>query len=191
MGLIVALQHLLVLFGLSLPSIPTPETIVFAINTLVAVFSAINVLTQTNPVYSALFLVANFFCLAVYYLLLDAQFLAAVQIIVYAGAIMVLFLFVVTLLSPGREEGADDRLVGLQVPAVVLALVLGVVVAVSLMVNDIHLGLPPTNPNAALGTVEVVGRQLFTNFLFPFEITSLLLLVAMLGGIVLAKRKVR
>ena len=64
---------------------------------------------QRNPIYSALFLVANFFCLAVFYLLLNAQFLAAVQIIVYAGAIMVLFLFVITLLSPGREETGDDR----------------------------------------------------------------------------------
>src|SRR5579875_1702438 len=107
--------HLLTpVFGLSLPY---PIQVIFAINTLVAVFSAINVLAQENPVHSALFLIANFFCLAVYYLLLDAQFLAAVQVIVYAGAIMVLFLFVVTLLSPGREEAASDRLSIFRIPA--------------------------------------------------------------------------
>ena len=166
-----------------------PIQIIFAINTLAAVFSAINVLAQTNPVYSALFLVANFFCLAVYYLLLDAQFLAAVQIIVYAGAIMVLFLFVVTLLSPGREETENDRLRGLQVPSVVLALILGFGVAGVLFLNDIK-GTPNSNPNAPLGTVQIVGAQLFRFFLLPFEITSLLLLVAMLGAIVLAKRKI-
>ncbi len=172
-------------------SLPDPVTVVFAINTLAAVFSAINVISQRNPVYCALFLVANFFCLAVYYLLLDAQFLAAVQIIVYAGAIMVLFLFVVTLLAPGREEVANDRLRVLQAPAVILGVILGGGVAVSLMFNDIHLGLPPDNANAPLGTVQIVGSQLFQNFLFPFEITSLLLLVAMLGAVVLAKRRIQ
>ncbi len=177
----------------SLPSLPDPVTVVFALNTLAAVFSAINVISQRNPVYCALFLVANFFCLAVYYLLLDAQFLAAVQIIVYAGAIMVLFLFVVTLLAPGREEVANDRLRVLQIPAVLLGVILGGGVAVSLMFNDIHLGLPPDpdNASAQLGTVQIVGSQLFQHFLFPFEITSLLLLVAMLGAVVLAKRRIQ
>ncbi len=186
--------HLLApLLALSLPSLPDPVTVVFALNTLAAVFSAINVISQRNPVYCALFLVANFFCLAVYYLLLDAQFLAAVQIIVYAGAIMVLFLFVVTLLAPGREEVANDRLRVLQIPAVLLGVILGGGVAVSLMFNDIHLGLPPDpdNANAQLGTVQIVGSQLFQHFLFPFEITSLLLLVAMLGAVVLAKRRIQ
>ena len=182
------------MLGLGLPSfsLPEPVQIVFGINTLAAVFSAINVLVQTNPVYSALFLVGNFFCLAVYYLLLDAQFLAAVQIIVYAGAIMVLFLFVVTLLSPGREERENDRLRALQIPSTVLALILGLSIAGALFLNEIK-GTANTNPNAfpqGLGTVQTVGDQLFRYFLFPFEVTSLLLLVAMLGAIVLAKRKI-
>ncbi len=180
------------LFGLVLGlsfSLPDPIQIVFAVNTLAAVFSAINVLAQTNPIYSALFLVANFFCLAVYYLLLDAQFLAAVQIIVYAGAIMVLFLFVVTLLSPGREETENDRLQALRIPSIVLALILGFGIAGVLFLNDIK-GTPNQNPNAPLGTVQIVGDQLFHYFIFPFEVTSLLLLVAMLGAVVLAKRRI-
>ena len=182
------MQHILTpLFALGLPAVPGPVAWVFAVNTLIAVFSAMNVILQQNPVYSALFLIANFCALAVYYLLLDAQFLAVVQIIVYAGAIMVLFLFVITLLSPGREEAETDRLNGLQVPALVLALILGVSVAGVLMFNDIQ-GTPSNLP--ALGTVQVVGNQIFHNFLFPFEITSLLLLAAMLGAIVLAKRRI-
>jgi NADH-quinone oxidoreductase subunit J len=173
--------------GLQIALLSSPEAVIFAINTLIAIFSAMNVLLQPNPVHSALFLIANFFALAVYYLLLDAQFLAAVQILVYAGAIMVLFLFVITLLSPGREEMSQDRLRPLQWPAMLLALILGVSVAVTLLLNDIQ-GQPANLPQ--LGTVQVVGDQLFHNFLFPFELTSLLLLAAMLGAVVLAKRKV-
>lgn len=173
------------LLGLSI-NVPGPVTWVFAVTTLIAVFSAINVVSQRNPVYSALFLVANFCCLAVYYLLLDAQFLAVVQIIVYAGAIMVLFLFVVTLLSPGREETAGDRLGVLRTPAVVLAFILGLGVVGILFFNGIN-GVPN---NQALGTVQIVGDQLFHKFLFPFEVTSLLLLAAMLGAVVLAKRRI-
>lgn len=182
------MEHLAApILGLGVPTPPSPVTIIFAINTLVAVFSALNVLLQQNPVYSALFLIANFFSLAVYYLLLDAQFLAVVQVIVYAGAIMVLFLFVITLLSPGREERADDRLRALQIPAVILALILGFAIVLVLMFNDV-LGAPSGLP--VLGTVQVVGSQLFNHFLFPFEVTSLLLLVAMLGAVVLAKRRI-
>lgn len=173
--------------GLSLPSLPGPLAWVFAANTLIAVFSAMNVIMQQNPVYSALFLIANFCALAVYYLLLDAQFLAVVQVIVYAGAIMVLFLFVITLLSPGREETEEDRLSVLQIPAIVVALILGVAIGGVLMFNDVQ-GTPANLP--ALGTVQVVGDQLFHNFLFPFEVTSLLLLAAMLGAVVLAKRRI-
>ena len=171
-------------------SLPGPIYFVFGVNTLIAVFSAMNVVLQQNPVYSALFLIANFFSLAVYYLLLDAQFLAVVQVIVYAGAIMVLFLFVITLLSPGREETGDDRLHILQAPALVLAFVLGIAIVGALWLNDVHQGIPPDNPNAPLGTVQIVGYQIFHNFLFPFEVTSLLLLVAMLGAVVLAKRRI-
>ncbi len=178
-------------------------TAAFWITTVVAVFSGLNVIVQRNPIYCALFLVANFACLAVYYILLDAQFLAAVQIIVYAGAIMVLFLFVITLLSPGREEPGDDPLVRLRVPAVVLSAAVALILALDLARNALHGmisksgqtvdGSCPT-PNAGhtgggLGCVNTIADQLFSTYLFPFEVTSFLLLMAMLGAVVLAKRK--
>ena len=177
------------ILALALPTVPGPVTWVFAVNTLVAVFSAINVVAQPNPVHSALFLIANFFCIAVYYLLLSAQFLAVVQVIVYAGAIMVLFLFVITLLSPGREETGPNRLRALQLPAIALAIILGIGLAGVLMFNDV-LGAPGNVSPQDLGTVQTVGTQLFRGFLFPFEVTSLLLLVALLGAIVLGKRRI-
>jgi NADH-quinone oxidoreductase subunit J len=178
-------------------------TVAFWITTVVAILSGLNVILQRNPIYSALFLVANFFCLAVYYILLNAQFLAAVQIIVYAGAIMVLFLFVLTLLSPGREEPGDDPLSRYRIPAVVLAVIIAAVLGAVLANNPLH-GLvskagqvvdgscPIPNPNhtgGGLGCVSTIGDQLFSTYLFPFEITSFLLLLAMLGAVVLAKRK--
>ncbi len=179
-------------------------TVAFWITTVVAIVSGLSVILQRNPIYSAVFLVANFFCLAVYYVLLNAQFLAAVQIIVYAGAIMVLFLFVLTLLSPGREEPGDDPLARFRIPAVILAVVLAAILGKLLASNAIH-GLvrqsgqvvdgscPTPNPDhtgGGLGCVNTIGDQLFSTYLFPFEVTSFLLLLAMLGAVILAKRKI-
>jgi NADH-quinone oxidoreductase subunit J len=181
-------------------------SVAFWITTVVAIASGLNVILQRNPIYSAVFLVANFFCLAVYYVLLNAQFLAAVQIIVYAGAIMVLFLFVLTLLSPGREEPGEDPLARFRIPAVILAIALAAILGKMLADNPIH-GLisgngagqvidgscPTPNPNhtgGGLGCVNTIGDQLFSTYLFPFEVTSFLLLLAMLGAVILAKRKI-
>jgi NADH-quinone oxidoreductase subunit J len=179
-------------------------TAVFWVTAVIAIISGLNVILQRNPIYSALFLVANLFCVAIFYLLLNAQFLAAVQIIVYAGAIMVLFLFVITLLSPGREESGEDRLSLFRIPAVVLGVILAALLGSVLASNPIrgasgggafqvdgscpapdahHLG-------GGLGCVSTVGDQLFNNYLFPFELTSLLLLLAMVGAVALAKRKI-
>ena len=179
-------------------------TIAFWITAVVAVLSGLNVILQRNPIYSALFLVANFFCLAVFYILLNAQFLAAVQVIVYAGAIMVLFLFVLTLLAPGREETGEDPLARYRIPAVILGVVLAAVLAVLLGSNSVRGALdqsgltvdgscpPPTAQHigGGLGCVNTIGDQLFSTYLFPFEVTSFLLLLAMLGAVVLAKRKI-
>jgi NADH-quinone oxidoreductase subunit J len=179
-------------------------TVVFWVTAVVAVLSGLNVIFQRNPVYNALFLVANFFCLAVFYVLLDAQFLAAVQIIVYAGAIMVLFLFVITLLSPGREESGPDRLAAFRLPAIALVLVLAAIMCVVLASNAIQGPIAsgglavngtcptptPAHQGGGLGCVTTIGDRLFSTFLFPFEVTSFLLLLAMVGAVVLAKRKV-
>lgn len=180
-------------------------TVAFWVTAVVAVITGLNVILQRNPIYSALFLVANFFCLAVFYVLLDAQFLAAVQVIVYAGAIMVLFLFVITLLSPGREETGHDPLARFRVLSLVLGAVLVAVLSVVLASNSIqgkvdphsqfqiNSGCPAPSANhtgGGLGCVNTIGDQLFSTYLFPFELTSLLLLLAMLGAVVLAKRKI-
>jgi len=179
-------------------------TVAFWVTSFVAVVSGLNVVLQRNPIYCALFLVANFFCLAVYYVLLDAQFLAAVQVIVYAGAIMVLFLFVLTLLSPGREVTGHDVLAPMRLPAFLLAALFGGLLALDLARNPLH-GLvnrlgpvvdgscPTPHANhtgGGLGCVDTIADQLFSTYLFPFEVTSFLLLLAMLGAVILAKRKV-
>ena len=179
-------------------------TAVFWITAVIAVLSGLNVILQRNPIYSALFLVATMFCVAVFYLLLNAQFLALVQIIVYAGAIMVLFLFVITLLSPGREETGNDPLSLYRIPAAILGIALAIGLSIVLATNTIrgaasNLGFtvngtcPTPGPNhtgGGLGCVNTVGDQLFSTYLFPFEVTSLLLLLALVGAVVLAKRKI-
>ena len=151
-------------------------------------------ITVKNPVRAALFLVTTFLCVAAFYILLSAQFLAAVQIIVYAGAIMVLFLFVIMLLNIGAPEALNEK-GGIQ-PQV--AMTLGAVFLLALLGSQslITLNTPPvhyTNGLVPPGTVQDIGLSLYnpaSAWLFPFEITSILLLVAVVGAIILAKRKI-
>lgn len=155
----------------------------------VAVGSGLLVVTRRNPVMSVLALILNFFCLAGIYLTLNAQFIAVIQIIVYAGAIMVLFLFVVMLLNLKDERALTE---GLSTRKIVAAgLGFGLLVQVLYILWNASDGFPQKNEAIAIstGTVEVIGVQLFTNFLFPFEITSLLLTVAIVGAVHLAKKK--
>ncbi len=165
----------------------------FWVLALLSIGSAILVVANRNPVRSALSLVVNFFVLAVLYLSLSAQFIAAVQIIVYAGAIMVLFLFVIMLLNLGAPEGLRES-GGLQAPvALLLALIfLGAITGA----GAISAGLGPVSATpqtlATGGTVRTVGLSLFNPslpWLLPFELTSILLLVGAVGAIVLAKRR--
>ncbi|MEW6298286.1 MAG: NADH-quinone oxidoreductase subunit J [Thermodesulfobacteriota bacterium] len=145
------------------------------------------VIVHPSPVYSALFLVMTLFLLAVYFLFLDAHLVAALQIIVYAGAIMVLFLFVIMLLNLQAEPREQQRR-GVRRAA----LIGGGVLAVELFVLLRRLPTGDT-PDRSLpegfGTVQALSERLFTDFLLPFEITSILLLVAMVGAVVLAKRQ--
>jgi NADH-quinone oxidoreductase subunit J len=165
------------------------DTAFFFVVAGLAVISALVMITRVNPVKSVLFLVVNFFCLAVLYLTLHAQFIAVIQIIVYAGAIMVLFLFVIMLLNLGDESGARDRPGLRNIPAIALA----VAVLVELLAGIGLLGAGSPSPQsekaAAMGTVEFIGKVLYTEYLLPFEITSVLLLASMVGVIVLAKKK--
>jgi NADH-quinone oxidoreductase subunit J len=165
------------------------EIIVFLLIAAAAIASAVFMITRRNPIQSVLFLIVNFFCLALLYLVLRAQFIAIIQILVYAGAIMVLFLFVIMLLNLGDERLLAEHTRYKKLVAWILSLaVLAEVLA--------GLGFPrysaaPSPAAADIGTVEFIGKSLYTDYLFPFEVTSLLLLAAMVGVIVLAKKKFR
>ena len=167
----------------------TLEQLLFYALGTVAVGSGLLVVTRRNPVMSVLALILNFFCLAGLYLTLNAQFIAVIQIIVYAGAIMVLFLFVVMLLNLKDERALME---GLSARKIVGAgLVFGLLAQVVYIILSASDGFPVKNESLAIstGTVEVIGVQLFTAFLFPFEITSLLLTAAVVGAVLLAKKK--
>lgn len=164
------------------------DAIVFYIFAFMAVAAAIGVVALRNPVHSALSLATVFAVLAAMYILLNAPFIAAAQVMIYAGAILILFLFVIMLLSPDIERG-----VGVLPLQRWLAALFGLALAIELAVVLGGAALPAAQglftPErlAQIGDTQAVGALLFTDFLLPFEITSLLLLVAMVGVIVLAK----
>jgi NADH-quinone oxidoreductase subunit J len=165
------------------------DLIVFWIMAPVSVGAAVLMLLQRNAVYAALFLVLNQFTLAVFFVLLDAHFLAAVQVIVYAGAIMVLFLFVIMFLGVDRREALVEPIRGQRGLAIGLGLLLaaGVVLAIGL---GIGLARAP-GPAPGGDNIEAVARVLFTDYVFPFELTSILLIIAAVAAMVLARRKAR
>ena len=166
------------------------DLILFLVLALVAVAAAIGMLFSQNAVYSALFLVINFATVAVFYLLLGAPFIAMTQITVYAGAIMVLFLFVIMLL--GAEKLAPGKVLPYQRPmAIGLAVVLVVEAAYLLLARNSLAAMivPPTEATNAVGELQNLGLTLFNQYLLPFEVTSILLLVAMVGAIVLTKQE--
>jgi NADH-quinone oxidoreductase subunit J len=159
------------------------EWVVFVLVAATAVGTAVGLVIRSNPLHGALFLVANLFCVAVLYLMLRAEFLALAQVIVYAGAIMVLFLFAIMLLIPGRAETGPDPLARARRLALPLAGLLGI--AIVLVAG--RTGGPA--PVAPPGGVGAIGRLLFTDYLLPFEVTSLLLLAALVGALTMAKRR--
>lgn len=161
--------------------------ITFWILAVMAVASAAGVVLRRNPIHSALFLVVHLATLAAFFLKMRAEFLATAQIIVYAGAIAVLFVFAIMVLIPGREETGPDPLRSQRLLAVPVAGLLLVLLAVMLR-SALFSGPGPAAPVA--GGVASIGRALFTDYLFPFEVTSVLLLVALVGVMALAKRRV-
>ncbi|HXP14974.1 MAG TPA: NADH-quinone oxidoreductase subunit J [Actinomycetes bacterium] len=165
------------------------ELLVFIVLAPLAVVTALGMVLTRNAVYSALLLVVNFFCLAGFYVLLEAQFVAAVQVIVYAGAIMVLFLFVLMLLGIGSQEAVRETIKG-QRPAAVL-LTLGLLVAIVAALAAGAFDAAPASLAAANqgGNVQAVGRLLFTHYTFAFETAGVLLVVAAVGAVVLGKRQ--
>ncbi|HEX8985187.1 MAG TPA: NADH-quinone oxidoreductase subunit J [Bryobacteraceae bacterium] len=163
------------------------DPLLFLIFAIVAVVCGIGVVAQTHPISSALSLIGVMGSLAVIYLLLGAQFIAAAQVIVYAGAIMVLFLFVIMLLNAGRERKSEGSVVTRVAGVPLLIALLG------LISYTIYRTFPSTfNVKFGVytgGTVENLGRALFTTYLWPFEITSVLVLIAIVGAVVLAYRE--
>ena len=160
--------------------------VAFAVLALIAVGSALGLVLKRNAIHGALFLIVNLGTVAALYLTLRAEFLAAAQVIVYAGAIMVLFVFAIMVLIPGKEEtGPDPRR-----PYRLLAIPVGAGLLVELAVIIASRAGRGAAPAAATpGGVEAIGRLLFTDYLFPFELTSVLLLAAMVGVLVLARRR--
>ena len=165
----------------------TSELITFFILALIAVATGLGMLFSRSAVYSALFLVLNFGTVAVFYILLNAPFIAMSQISVYAGAIMVLFLFVIMLL--GTELLPPSKALPWQRPlAFMLALILAGEAGYLLFFRKVSGGDIP-QPVQTFGSPQAVGQALFSQYLLPFEITSVLLLVAMVGAIVLTIHK--
>ena len=169
--------------------------ILFFIFAALCVGGAINLLVQKHPINSALSLIVVMGSLALLYLLLGAEFVAAVQVIVYAGAVMVLFVFVIMLLNAGEEERAD-------MPAgspwcwAFRRLIIGVGITAVWVVSHlagldrIAIGGPTVmNGSDVFGNPQAVGHLLFRNFLLPFEVTSVLILIAIMGAVVLARRE--
>jgi NADH-quinone oxidoreductase subunit J len=166
------------------------ETLFFLIITLVAIISAILVVTCKNPINSALSLIMTFFCLATYYVMLDAPFMAAVQVMVYAGAIMVLMVFTIMLLNIRVDASKihSHKLVFSSIIGFFTLLNIGYVIVKS------RAALPSGTYTGEIikriGHTELIGKEMFTSFLLPFEITSILLLVAIVGAVILAKKKI-
>src|ERR1039458_9944336 len=156
------------------------DVILFLIFALIAVVCAINVVVQTHPISSALSLVGVMGSLAVLYLLLGAEFIAAAQVIVYAGAIMVLFVFVIMLLNAGAETRRGRSLMAQALGVPLLIAFLGVVAyfvqRLYPRATTVHFG------GFTGGSAQAVGRMLFTAYLLPFEATSILILIAILGA---------
>jgi NADH-quinone oxidoreductase subunit J len=162
----------------------TIEHLLFAVFAALALAGAVSLILQRHPIHSALSLIVVMVSLAGLYLLLGAEFVAAVQIIVYAGAIMVLFVFVIMLLNAGAEERTNlsrlARIAGVPL-SLTLTAVLAVIVTKAVRVVEAR-PLPPT-------ATRKLAMLLFTDYVFPFELTSFLILIAILGAIVLAQRE--
>jgi NADH-quinone oxidoreductase subunit J len=165
------------------------EKALFIIFAVIAVAAALSIIFQRNPLYSALSLVGTLVALSATYITLRAQFIAAIQIIVYAGAIMVLFVFVIMLLNAPKEGPHIDKQKGLRYLAIPFA---GVLLAEAFyVIRSVDLKTMPATDSSsrAVGTTWSVGTSLFTDYLLPFEVTSVLILMAVVGAMVLARRE--
>lgn len=169
----------------------TVEDVVFYVAAIASVVSGVGVITARSAIYSALSLIVTLSQLAVLYLLLNAQFIAAAQILIYAGAVMVLFLFVITLLGVQDYPAFGSHLPLQRFFTTLIAglLLFGVIFFVAQAPHAITGVHSSFNAELTRGNVQAFGTQLFSTFVFPFEATTLILLVAMVGAVALGRRK--
>ena len=161
--------------------------ILFWFLSVIALFSALMVITSKNPVHSVLWLIVTFFSISGHYILLNAQFLAIVNIIVYAGAIMVLFLFVIMLMNLNKEtEPQKNR--WLKIAGAIAGGSLLLVLVAALKDTDIKQQQALVN-EGSIGLIRNLGKELFTTYVVPFEISSILFLSAMVGAVVIGKKE--
>ena len=160
----------------------------FGILSFLAIMFALMVVFTRNPVNSVLYLVMTFFCIAGHYLLMNAQFLAVVHIVVYAGAIMVLFLFVIMLMNLNEDSEPQKTLVTKMIAGLIGGILLAVMVGTLKGAEQLNLS---QHGATQIGMVKNLGIVLFKDFLFPFEIASVLLLAAMVGVIMLGKKEIK
>lgn len=165
------------------------DQLVFFVFAILAVLGALGVPLLRNPVHSALSLAGTFVSLAAIYVLLDAPFIAAAQVLIYAGAILILFLFVTMLLNPNLEIG-EGRLPGLRWVALIVGVVLIALLGGVLANATLAPATGKFTPEfiAQVGHTQIIGTLLFSDFLLPFEITSLLLLLAIVGTMVMTRK---
>ena len=165
---------------------------IFYIFAALSVFGALGVLFLKNPIHCALSLVGTFFCLGSIYVLLNAEFVAIIQVLIYAGAIMVLFLFVLMLFSSKDTEMSSNKWTLGKILAGLLSLGIFVQIAYLFTGNELKLGPKgeyPIEVVEEIGSIALIGRLLFTDYILSFEIIVILLLVAVIGAVVIAKRK--
>ena len=159
--------------------------ILFWVLSIVAIFSALMVVISKNPVYSVLWLIVTFFTISGHYILLNAQFLAVVNIIVYAGAIMVLFLFVIMLMNLGKETDPQKskwlKLIGSVAGGCLLLVIVAALRNTEQQMTELATG--------DIGLIENLGKVLFNEYVVPFEISSILFLSAMIGAVVIGKKE--
>jgi NADH-quinone oxidoreductase subunit J len=169
--------------------------IVFIAAALVAVAASVLMATRRNPIHSALWMIVTFFSMAVIYLLLNAQFIAVAQVMVYAGAIMMLILFVIMLVHMEKGEDSGQGKARRSKKTRVVAGLITVILCGEMLLGVLFYrmtgqgGEYPTALVDAVGNVRTVGAVLYGQYLFPFEIASILLLVGIVGAVVIAKRK--
>ena len=164
----------------------TPQMLIFYVLAALAVIGALSLILQKHPIHSALSLIVVMVALAGLYLLMGAEFVAAVQIIVYGGAIMVLFVFVIMLLNAGAEEHTNfSKVAGYMGVPLGLALTAFIAAAIARSTETVQAAAPTLSAS----TTKSISEMIFKQFVYPFELTSFLILVAIMGAIVLAQRE--